>query len=295
LAAAAVEGLLDVAVGEGAGAFVARCGGECGGGRELRTGEVVERQQLKRLERAGGVVGLCRCSLDRLRIRRRAVAVGERGHRGMASNPQVFEAHRGAGGERATARSPSWWNTNAPWRCSSEIGSANCPVPQPRSTTHLRASGRGTPPGRPPRSPDIPDETAHTVRPPRRQSPALTSRQVSPRCCRGQRAARRASADRCDKTSTTTPAWLRPSRQALRSRSEGTTCERVARPGADDCNRRPERTRVSRRLWLLLVQAGTSGSRPLPGPNAHLACPPAGSRGGAPLLWERSSGETSTR
>ena len=42
-------------------------------------------------------------------------------------------------------------------------------------------------------------------------------------------------------------------------------------------------------------QAGTSGSRPLPGPNAHLACPPAGSHGGVPLLWKRSSGETSTR
>jgi hypothetical protein len=36
-------------------------------------------------------------------------------------------------------------------------------------------------------------------------------------------------------------------------RSHGTTCERVVRPGADDCNHWTKRARVSRRLGLLLV------------------------------------------
>jgi hypothetical protein len=63
------------------------------GGRELRTREVVERQQLKRLERAGGVVGLCRCSLDRRRSRRRAVAVGEKGHRVLRDQAPELAAY----------------------------------------------------------------------------------------------------------------------------------------------------------------------------------------------------------
>jgi hypothetical protein len=55
----------------------------------------------------------------------------------------------------------------------------------------------------------------------------------------------------------------------------GTSCERVVRPGADDCNHWTKRARVSRRLGLLLVVRRES----LPGPagDARIA-PESGSR-----------------
>ena len=48
-------------------------------------------------------------------------------------------------------------------------------------------------------------------------------------------------------------AWSRQSREALRSLSERTTCERLVRPGADDPNRWTKGVRVAGQLGLLLV------------------------------------------
>jgi hypothetical protein len=81
VAAAAVAGLLDVPVrGEAQQETSRGTRVNLQGSRDLGTGEVIEGQQLERLQCATGVVGLRRCVSDGRRFRERAFGVGDRGH-----------------------------------------------------------------------------------------------------------------------------------------------------------------------------------------------------------------------